>query len=244
LHGNPRTAERDQRIRTWLRSIGYDVIEIAVNQLDDKPAMTRHFRRLAGYLQDSKARESISQDQSWFERALENLKTVVESALKQVRPRPQDRYVTCVPLVSLKAAAGDFGDPQYVDPDEWEWVEISGRRSPREGMFVAQVVGKSMEPAIPDGSFCLFSHPVTGSRQGRTVLVQLRDGLDPETGERYTVKRYASEKSASEDGGWRHFSVTLRPNNPDFEPIEITCEDEAEVQVIAEFLEVLVPPRV
>ncbi len=106
-------------------------------------------------------------------------------------------------------------------------------------MFVAQVVGKSMEPSIPDKSYCLFSAPVTGTRQGKTVVVQLSDDVDPETGERYTVKRYSSEKAATEDGSWRHLKVTLKPNNPDFEPIELTCEDEGSVQVVSELLEVL-----
>ena len=32
-----------------------------------------------------------------------------------------------------------------------------------------------MEPMIPDGAWCLFAAPVTGSRQGRVVLAQLRD---------------------------------------------------------------------
>jgi len=36
-----------------------------------------------------------------------------------------------------------------------------------EGMFVGQVVGRSMEPGIPDGASCLVRSPVTGSRQGR-----------------------------------------------------------------------------
>ncbi len=63
------------------------------------------------------------------------------------------------------------------------------------GMFVARVVGQSMEPKIPDGSYCLFKNPVTGTRQGRIMLVQLRDEVDPDTGERFTVKRYRSEKT-------------------------------------------------
>ncbi len=53
--------------------------------------------------------------------------------------------------------------------------------------------------------------------EGRTVLVQLRDSPDPETGERYTVKRYESEKVTAEDGTWRHLKITLKPNNPDFQ---------------------------
>ena len=111
------------------------------------------------------------------------------------------------------------------------------RRPLRRGMFVAQVVGRSMEPEIPDGAYCLFSSPVEGSRQGRTVLVQLRDGKDPETGERYTVKRYQSEKTMEPDGTWHHSKITLLPNNPAFEPIILTAEDEGTVQVVAEVVE-------
>ena len=105
-------------------------------------------------------------------------------------------------------------------------------------MFVAQVVGRSMEPAIPDGSYCLFAAPVEGTRQGKTVLVQLRDATDPATGERYIVKRYESEK-ASDGESWRHTKITLKPINPDFEPIVLTGSDERQLQVVAELIEVL-----
>ena len=101
------------------------------------------------------------------------------------KPGPDERYVTCVPLVPLKAAAGAFGQPQLVEDDTWEWVAVETRRRLRPGMFVAQVVGHSMEPKIPDGSYCLFA-PVSGTRQGKTILVQLHDRSDPETGQRYT----------------------------------------------------------
>lgn len=53
---------------------------------------------------------------------------------------------------------------------------------------------------IPDGAYCLFKGPGEGSRRGRVALVQLLDMADPETGQRYTVKRYESEKATSEDG--------------------------------------------
>ena len=146
-----------------------------------------------------------------------------------------------VPLVPLKAAAGYFGDPSSgIDSDlEWGWVEVDTRRKLRPGMFVAQVVGKSMEPRIPDGAYCLFSTPVTGTRQGLTVVVQMLDDTDPETGESYTVKRYESRKITSEDGTWRHVKITLKPDNRDFQPIELTCEDEGSIQVVAELVEVL-----
>lgn len=35
--------------------------------------------------------------------------------------------------------------------EDAEWVEPQTTRKLRAGMFVAQVVGKSMEPRIPDG---------------------------------------------------------------------------------------------
>ena len=155
-----------------------------------------------------------------------------------VEPAPEDRYVTCVPLVPLRAAAGAFSDPQHIEHDDFEWVEVASRHRLRKGMFVAQVVGKSMEPAIPDAAWCLFRAPVDGTRQGKTVLVLLRDATDSETGMRYTVKRYKSEKAKKGDS-WRHVKITLEPVNPDFEPIVLTGTDEDELHVLAELVDVL-----
>ncbi len=155
-----------------------------------------------------------------------------------VRPEPAERYATCVPLVPLQAAAGAFGDPQDIQAEDFEWTAVQARRRLRPGMFVAQVVGRSMEPRVPDGAWCLFSAPVEGTRQGRTVLVQLRDATDPETGQRYTVKRYESAKAPAGES-WQHTRITLKPDNPDFEPIVLTAADEGEVHVVAELVEVL-----
>ena len=168
--------------------------------------------------------------------------TTLPSMLRIVQPRAEDRYVTCVPLIPLKAAAGAFGDPQRVADADWEWVAVDSGRRLRPGMFVAQVVGHSMEPVIPNGAWCLFAAPVTGTRQGKTVLVQLRDGTDPDTGERYTVKRYESEKVQAGDA-WRHGTITLKPLNPTFEPIVLTGVDDGEFQVVAELVEVIGGPQ-
>ena len=162
------------------------------------------------------------------------------SHLRIVEGRAEDRYVTCLPLVPLRAAAGAFSDAQYIEDDAFEWVSVKSRHRLRLGMFVAQVVGKSMEPAILDGSYCVFRAPVEGTRQGKTVLVQLRDTSDPETGQRYTIKRYSSEKTSAGDS-WRHEKITLKPANSDFEPIILTGADESELQVVAEMVEVLAP---
>ena len=66
LHGNPQTAEADRRIRAWLRGSGFEVIEIPANELDDRQAMVRHFRRLATYLGDREQRNRVQDDTSWF----------------------------------------------------------------------------------------------------------------------------------------------------------------------------------
>ena len=163
----------------------------------------------------------------------------LSGGLRIVEGRPEERYVTCVPLVPLAIAAGAFGEPRSVEAEEdWKWVEVGGGRRLRPGMFVARIAGRSMEPAIPDGAHGLFRAPVRGTRQGKTVLVQLRDATDLETGARYTVKRYESEKAGDGDS-WRHAGITLKPNNPEFQPIVLAGADEGEVAVVAELVDLV-----
>ncbi len=76
------------------------------------------------------------------------------------------------------------------------------------------------------------------TRNGRIVLVALRDSIDPETGGRLTVKQYFSEKAYDEDGGFTDTSITLKPLNPQFEPVILETADEAELRVLAEFVAV------
>ncbi|HXG60430.1 MAG TPA: type I restriction endonuclease [Planctomycetota bacterium] len=160
-----------------------------------------------------------------------------DEPFRRVTPREDEKYRTCVPLLTLKAAAGIFGDAQAVEPDGW--AEFKTARRLRPGMFVAQVIGRSMEPRIPNGSWCLFQGPVEGSRQGRIVLVQHRDIRDPETGGSYTVKRYRSEKEGDGTGGWRHAEIRLLPENPEFAPLILKDVRDDEMRVIAEFVEVI-----
>jgi type I restriction enzyme R subunit len=161
------------------------------------------------------------------------------SRLRIIRPSPRERYASCVPLLTLRAAAGVFGDVQQVDEQARDWVAVEGKLRLRPGMFVAQVVGKSMEPRIPDGSYCLFAGPVEGSRQGRIVLVQHRDIRDPDTEVSFTVKRYESEKIAEGEDSWRHSTITLQPVNPAYRPIILEGVEEGELSVVAELVDVL-----
>ena len=43
----------------------------------------------------------------------------------------------------------------------------------------------------------------------------------------------------ADDASWRHIKITLRPDNRDFDPIEITSDDEGDLAVVAELVEVL-----
>ena len=147
-------------------------------------------------------------------------------------PPPTSRFITHVPVYDLTATAGFWG-PESV-PEEIGWTEMPGV-SLKPGMFVARVTGKSMEPLIPDGSWCLFRPCPAGSREGRIVLVQLGTDSAGENGGRFTVKKYHSEKTVTADG-WRHDRIQLLPVNPAFKPIVIEPEDAGDLMIVGEFL--------
>ena len=149
----------------------------------------------------------------------------------------REAFKTLLPLYSLKAAAGYFGNGEAVEPEGW--VEATGVGRLNEEMFVCQAVGRSMEPRIHDGDYVVFRAQPTGTRQGKIVLVQYRGDADPETGGSYTVKRYSSEKVPSEDEDWRHARVVLSPTNPEYEPIIVPPEEGEHVGVLAEMVTIL-----
>jgi len=151
------------------------------------------------------------------------------------RVKTRERYTTHVPVYDLIAAASQWG-PDGV-PSETGWVKVRDEKL-SEGMFAAQVVGRSMEPKIADGSWCLFRPCPSGTRNGRLLLIQCQTHLDPEDGGRYTVKKYKSTQVASEYG-WTHGTVELQPLNPDYRPIRITGNDTADLRIIGEFVRVI-----
>lgn len=143
------------------------------------------------------------------------------------------RFTSHLPVYSLEAAAGYFGIGHDVDIEGWIPVD----RRVDDSMFVTRVVGRSMEPEIPDGALCVFRRIRPGSRQGKRVLAQHHDIADPETGGSFTVKVYEAAK-ANVDGELQG-SVILRPLNPEFEPIVLSHVDAEDVLVVAELVEVL-----
>jgi DUF2075 family protein len=163
--------------------------------------------------------------------------------LRRVSNAERAAGIPAAPVIDLRFAAGTFSDPQALEEGGTHWVALPDWVRPQPGLFVAQVVGESMNRRIPNGAWCLFRANPTGTREGKVVVVQHRSIADPETGGQYTIKIYSSEKVAAEDGGWRHRRITLRPDSeqPGFEPIVIELgEDDDGFAVVAEMLTVLV----
>ena len=121
----------------------------------------------------------------------------------------------------------------------YTWIEAPGVQASPD-LFVAQVVGESMNRRIPNGAYCLFRLHPKGTRQGKVVLAQHRDIHDTDLGGRYAVKVYESEKTYAEDSTWRHARVVLRPDTdaPGYEPIVINNADEGDFVVFGELVRV------
>jgi SOS-response transcriptional repressor LexA len=169
-------------------------------------------------------RQAISVDA--FSRAVEKLYA------EHVAPVEVQQFRTHLPLYSLKAAAGALGDEMQSLAEDWVPAPEGMRLSP--DLFVAHVVGQSMEPRIPDGSLNLFRLHPAGSRQNRILLIE-RFGVLDETA-RYTIKRYTSRKVYSSEDEWQHEQIRLEPLNPAFEPWDVEPDGFA---VVAEWLRVI-----
>ena len=182
---------------------------------------------LSNVLTISEPREVMVED---FGRAVPRLYRELVHAT--VRP-----YVTHLPRYSLAVAAGKFLENQEVAQPEGDegWEEAPSGLHPTPAMFVARIAGRSMEPRISDGSLCVFRAGVTGSREGRLVLVEYLGGG---ANDRHTVKRYHSRKRQRPDGSWEHEIIRLEPLNPEFEAWELNPEEDR-FHIVAEFIQVL-----
>lgn len=162
--------------------------------------------------------------------------------LRRVTPEERAAGVPAVPLIELRFAAGAFSDTQSIEDGAQAWVALPDWVQTQAGLFVAQVVGESMNRRIPNGAWCLFRANPAGTRQGKVVVVQHRGIEDPDTGGSYTVKVYSSEKRVLPDGDWHHERIVLSPDSTvlGYQPIVIDVEDAGgSFSVVAEFLMVL-----
>ena len=174
--------------------------------------------------------------------AVEQMENAAGPPSRRIEPEPLGRrYAEWLPLYDLQTAAGGFGPTATADCLGWMPTPAGLKADQRH--FVSQVFGQSMEPLIPDGSYCIFRRDVSGSRGGKVLLVQHSAITDPETGGSYTVKTYESMKietvELGDDPPQEHSSIQLKPRNKAFRPIWINPDQVDELRVIAEFVSVI-----
>jgi len=150
---------------------------------------------------------------------------------ERLEPGTERPFRNALTLYSLRAVAGRFGAFEEVEPEAW--VKPGGRTRPAKGLFVAQVIGESMNRRIPSGSFCIFRAPPLAPLEGKIVLAQHRAFHDPEHGGHYTVKRYEVRGS----------QIRLMPASSSrrYRPLVFSGRQAAELLIVAEMVEVLGP---
>lgn len=146
-------------------------------------------------------------------------------------------YIDFLPLYSIQAAYGYFGEGELVNENGWMKVEGMGKIN--RNMFIVQAVGYSMGPLIQDGDYCVFRANPTGSRQGKIVLAEHHNYYDADYTGSYSIKIYTSRKSFDAEGNWAHEEIVLQPKNPIYSPIIIDEENADEFRIVGEFIGIL-----
>jgi hypothetical protein len=169
----------------------------------------------------------------------EDVRREIEDLTSPIQVSIEDhlKYTEYLPVYSFAAACGYFGEGEPAEVSGW--IKIGKSKKLNRNMFVVRASGKSMEPQISEGSYCIFRAPVVGSRNGKIILVQHRNSYDPDYGGAYSIKKYSSEKQFDKDGTWRHEQVVLHPTNSSYSPIVISQAESESFTVIAEFVGVV-----
>lgn len=159
-----------------------------------------------------------------------------EAEIIRIEPVVNDdvKFIDFLPVYSIKAACGYFGEGD--DVSELGWIQVEGVGKLNRNMFVVQASGHSMEPRINDGDFCVFRANPAGSRQGKIVLVQHHNYYDSDYAGAYSIKEYRSSKSYDQFGNWQHEKIELLPLNKDYNPIVIDELESEDFRVIGEFI--------
>ncbi|MBI4516860.1 MAG: hypothetical protein HY699_13705 [Deltaproteobacteria bacterium] len=157
---------------------------------------------------------------------LADLATTVRSI--ETKTRARGGAMIRLPLYDLRAAAGPFEEAQAVGSATQVLVRTSQPYQQGAGRFyfVAQVTGRSMEPEIPDGAYCLFRRPAS-LRNGTRVLVRRQQAEDPERGGRFVVK----ECRQGESGDPARL-ISLNPEFPTFAATEDDVVDAEWVETV------------
>lgn len=162
---------------------------------------------------------------------------------KEIRIEPEInddvKYIDFLPLYSIKAACGYFGEGEIVD--ELGWIRVEGIGKLNRNMYIVQATGHSMEPIINDGDYCVFRANPAGSRQGKIVLAQHYNFYDADYTGGYSIKTYHSKKKQEGPENWTHEEIVLEPKNANYNPIIINEENSEEFRIVGEFVGTIKP---
>jgi type III restriction enzyme len=137
-----------------------------------------------------------------------------------------------VVVYDLVVAANAFSEGRV--PTTHGQVYLEARKAKRTGLFVAKVVGNSMNHVAPDGAWCLWQRMgepgVPKGTSGEYLLVHREDQNEPLLGG-FTFKRWERMEAGTR----------LSPVSKDktLMPILLTPEEEKATMHIARFIEVL-----
>lgn len=124
------------------------------------------------------------------------------------------KYSEYLPLYSARAACGKFGEQELAEPDGW--LRVSGVKNRNEKLFVVRAEGKSMEPLISDGAYCVFEYRGGTCDSNDIVLCEHSENFGEELTGAYTIKKFVGKRS---EGGWS--AARLVPENDDFDEIKL-----------------------
>jgi|GEM_PF-29317 len=219
----------EQSKESWKQKL---LLEIESNHIVDLKIENKDFRLIGLPFYNKQLQEKFSEA---FERFVGSpAKEKSDLFFRDVIPEATyaEGYL---PIYDLQAVATSFREQKTPTIKSWKPM----KKKFKQGYFIAQVIGKSMESTIPDGSWCLFRPDQGGTRDGKIVLVESRRVTDPETQQSFTIKRYKSEKRQFKDETWIHTKITLSPDNKEFKDIVLKNVREDEFHIAAEFVEVI-----
>lgn len=161
-----------------------------------------------------------------------------EEQVQVIEPGKVIPFQNAIPIYSLLAAAGEFGEFQQVE--EVDWIAPPKGYQASADLFACTVIGESMNKVIPNGALCMFQKYKGGSRNGQIVLVEHTDIQDADAGSCYTVKEYQSKKVV-DGANWSHESITLKPltDSDGYVALELSGDETLSFKVIGVFVCVL-----
>jgi DUF2075 family protein/predicted GIY-YIG superfamily endonuclease len=140
-------------------------------------------------------------------------------------------FDNCVPLYSLKVAAGEFVFNDSL-PEE-RFIHVPDGIRITKDHFACKITGNSMNKIVKDGQIALFKRYRGGSNNGLFVIAEYYDYQDVDYGSCYTFKEYFSQKINNEDASI-HEKIILKSKSTDssYQDIEITANSLGEKALI------------